>query len=80
LKELAMGHAVRIQSDEQYIAALRVLNNVSGTWRGVGPSSDPVLLLTDDQYNALVEAGVVSTNGKKVKPCGKKGPAKRPTS
>jgi hypothetical protein len=33
------------------------------------------LLLTDAQYNALVEVGVVSANDKEVKGRGKKAPA-----
>jgi hypothetical protein len=74
---MEMGHAVRIHSREQYIRALRVLNNVAGTWQGIGPSSAPVLLLTDPQYQALVEAGVVSANDKEVKGRGKKAPAKK---
>jgi hypothetical protein len=56
LKEMTMGHAVHIQSREQYIAALGVLDHVEGTWRGIGPSSAPVLLLTDKQYSDLVAA------------------------
>jgi len=72
-----MAHAVSIQSRDQYVEALRVLNTMGGTWRGVGPSSDPVLLLTDTQYNALLEAGVVPSNDKEVKARGKKAIAKR---
>ena len=75
-----MGHAVHIRSKEQYIRALRVLDKVSGTWQGVGTSADPVLLLTDAQYNALVEAGVVPANDKEVKDRGKKAPAKKTKS
>jgi hypothetical protein len=75
-----MGHVVHIHSKEQYIAALRVLNKVPGTWQGVGPSSDPVLLLPDAHYNALVEAGVVPANDKEVKARGKKADAKKPKS
>jgi hypothetical protein len=67
-----MGHAVHIHSKEQYIQALRVLDKVAGTWQGIGPSSAPVFLLTDAQYRALVEAGVVSADGKEVKARGKK--------
>jgi hypothetical protein len=67
-----MLHAVHIQSDEQYMAAIKVLNFVKGTWHGRGPSSAPVLLLPDDHYNALIEAGVIPANGKKVKARGKK--------
>jgi hypothetical protein len=61
-EETKMGHAVRIHSREQYIQALRVLDKLPGTWQGVGPASDPVLLVTDVQYNALLEAGVVTSN------------------
>lgn len=75
-----MGHAVHIHSREQEIEALRVLNKVGGTWRGIGTSSDPIMLLTDAQYNALVEAGVVSANDKEVKGRGKKAPAKKTKS
>jgi hypothetical protein len=72
-----MGHAVHIHSQEQYIDALRVLDDVGGTWQGIGTSSDPVLLLTDAQYKALLEAGVVPANDKEVKSRGKKAPAKK---
>lgn len=71
-KETNMAHVVRIKSKEQHIDAIRVLNNVAGTWQAVGTSSDPVLLLTDTQFNALVAAGVVPTNDKEVKPNVKK--------
>ena len=75
-----MGHAVHIRGKEQQIKALRVLDKVGGTWGGIGTSSDPVYLLTDAQYNALVEAGVVPANDKKVKPSGKKASAKKTKS
>ena len=75
-----MGHAVRIRSREQYIEALRVLDRMPGTWRGIGPASDPVLLLTEAQYNALVKAGVVPSSDKKVQPRGKKAVAKKTKS
>ena len=75
-----MGHAVHIHSEEQYVQALRVLNKEKGTWRGVGPASDPVLLLTDTQHNALLRAGVISPNGKEVKVRGKKANGKKTRS
>ena len=75
-----MGHAVHIQSKEQEIQALRVLDKVGGTWQGIGTSSDPVMLLTDAQYNALVEAGVVPANDNEVKGRGKKATAKKAKS
>jgi hypothetical protein len=76
-KEIEVGHAVHIRDNDQYIQALRVLDKVGGTWQGVGTSADPVLLLTDAQYNALLEAGVVSAIDKEVKARGKKAAAKR---
>jgi hypothetical protein len=77
---MEMGHAVHIQSDEQYLAAIGVLNKVGGTWQGIGPASDPVLLLTEAQYTALVEAGVIPANDKEVKSRGKKATAKKSRS
>jgi hypothetical protein len=77
---MEMGHAVHIRSKERYIKALGVLDNVGGTWQGIGTSADPVLLLTDAQYNALVEAGVVPANDKEVTARGKKATAKRTKS
>jgi hypothetical protein len=77
---MEMGHAVHIRSKEQYIQALEVLDKVGGTWHGVGTSSDPVMLLTDAQYNALLEAGVVPANDREVKTRGKKTTAKRTKS
>jgi hypothetical protein len=75
-----MGHAIRIRSKEQYIAALRVLNYMEGTWQGMGPASDPVLLVTDAQYEALVQAGVVPSKDKEVRPHGKKATAPKTKS
>jgi hypothetical protein len=75
-----MGHAVRIRGKEQQIQALRVLDKVGGTWQGRGTSEDPIYLLTDAQYNALVEAGVIAANDKEVKAGGKKASAKKAKS
>jgi hypothetical protein len=75
-----MGYAVRIQSREQFIHAIGVLDKVEGTWRGIGTSAAPVLLVTDAQYNALLEAGAVRSDGKEVKPRGKKAPPKKAKS
>ncbi len=75
-----MGHAVHIQGKERQIQALRVLDKVGGTWQGIGTSDDPIYLLTDAQYNALVEAGVITPadkNDKEVKPRGKKAAGKK---
>jgi hypothetical protein len=75
-----MGHAVHIQSREQFVAALRVLDKLPGMWHSRGPADTPVLLVLDSHYRALVEAGVVAPNGKKEKPHGKKTPAKKARS
>jgi len=75
-----MAHAVHIQSREQYIAAIGVLDRTKGTWQGRGSSSAPVLFVTDEQYNALVEAGVVPANDKEVKARGKKATGKKTES
>jgi hypothetical protein len=75
-----MGHAVHIRGKEQQIEALRVLDKVGGTWQGRGTSDDPIYLLTDAQYNALVEAGVIAANDKEVNSRGKKASAKKTKS
>ena len=75
-----MAHIVRIESREQYIAALNVLDYIEGTFHARGPSSAPILFLTDNQFKALVKAGVVSANGKEVKTRGKKAAAKKAKS
>lgn len=75
-----MGHALHIRSKEQFIEALRVLDHVQGTWQGIGTSEAPILLLTDAQYNALVEAGVVPAKDKEVKARGKKATSKKTKS
>jgi hypothetical protein len=75
-----MGHVVHIRDKEKRIQALGVLDKVGGTWQGVGTSDDPVYLLTDAQFNALVEAGVVPATDKEVKSRGKKASAKKTKS
>jgi hypothetical protein len=73
-----MGHIVRIQSREQMIAAIGVLDELPGMWHGRGTPEAPVLLVLDSHYEALVKAGVVvPANGKKGKPRGKKTTAKK---
>jgi hypothetical protein len=51
--------AVPITSDEQYEKAIEVLDRVGGTWQGVG-QDEWFLLVSPRQYEALVEAGVVT--------------------
>jgi hypothetical protein len=72
-----MGHTVCIQSDEQFIAALGVLDELPGMWHCRGPAESPILLLLDSHYDALVKAGVVAPNGKEGKSRGKKTVAKQ---
>ena len=67
-----MGYIIPVKSREQYIAAIRVLEQLPGTWASRGPSSAPVLLVTDMHYQALVKAGIVSANGKEENGRGKK--------
>jgi cell division GTPase FtsZ len=74
---MAMAHAVRIQSREQFISALDVLDRIGGTWQAVGTSAAPVFLLTNAQYDALIQAGVVTTNGREGKARGNKAEAKK---
>lgn len=62
-----MGHRIHIQSDEQHLAAIRVLHRLKGTWLGIGTAEEPVIVVTDEQFAALVAAGVVSPNGQQVK-------------
>jgi len=50
---------VPITSDEQYEKALEVLTRVGGTFQGVG-FEDKFLLVSGAQYQALVEAQVVT--------------------
>jgi hypothetical protein len=80
MKGIPMGHAIRIQTREQYIAALEVLDFMKGTFVARGPSSAPVLFVTDEQYQALVKAGVISVNGKEGNARGKKAIAKKSKS
>ena len=75
-----MGHKIHIQSKEQHMAAVRVLREVKGTWLGLGTSSDPIIVVTDEQYRALVAAGVIEANGKKDNARGKKAPTKKTKS
>jgi hypothetical protein len=72
-----MGHIVRIQSREQMIAAIGVLDEMPGMWHGRGTPEAPVLLVTEAHYKALVKAGVVPANGTEGKARGKKATAKK---
>jgi hypothetical protein len=76
-EEMVMGHIIRIQSEEQYASALRVLDVVPGTFHASGPSSAPVLVVDDEQYTALLKAGVIGANGKEGKGRGTKASAKK---
>ncbi len=54
--------AVPMTSPEQYEKALEVLDRVGGTFQGVG-FEEKFFLVSQTQYQALVEAGVVSPEG-----------------
>jgi hypothetical protein len=75
-----MEYTIRLQSREQYIAALRILNVVPGIFHASGPSSSPILVLGDTQYQALMNAGVITANGKEERVRGKKTSAKKAKS
>jgi hypothetical protein len=49
---------VPITNSEQYEKALEVLDRVGGTFHGVG-QKEWFLIVTDAQYKALLEAGVI---------------------
>jgi hypothetical protein len=59
--------AVPIKNREQYIKAIEVLDRVGGTWQGVG-QEERCLLVTEDQYKALVEAKVATPEKTKKDP------------
>jgi hypothetical protein len=75
-----MGHVIRIQNKEHFMAALEVLDFLPGTWHCRGTPEVPILLVTDSHYKALVRAGVVQANGKPEKTRGKKTAAKKTKS
>ena len=71
-----MGHVIRIQSREQYKAALKVLDYLPGTWHSRGPTESAVLFVNEEHYRALLKAGVI-TNGKEGNSHGKKAASKK---
>ncbi len=75
-----MSHRIHIKSHEQHLAAIRILDRVKGTWIGLGTSADPVIVVNDQQFDAMVEAGVVAPNGKEVKAHGAKAASKKSKS
>jgi hypothetical protein len=80
LEEVPVTHVIRIQSRKQYIAALKVLDYLPGTWQSRGPTDSAVLLVTDEHYKALTKAGVISANGNEGKARGKKAVATKAES
>jgi hypothetical protein len=71
-KEMEMGHIVRLQSREQFIAAIGVLNQLPGMWHSRGPEASTELLVLDSHHQALISAGVIAPNGKEGESRGKK--------
>jgi hypothetical protein len=51
--------AVVMDNREQYARAIKVLLRVGGSWQGVG-QQERYLLVNQAQYDALVDAGVVT--------------------
>ena len=72
-----MGHIIRLQSREQFVAALRVLDNLPGMWHSRGPIDAAELLVLDNHYEALINAGIVAANGKEGQVRAKKNVAKK---
>ena len=67
---------VQMKDLKQYAKALGVLSRVGGTFQGVG-QDEWFLLVTDAQYEALVEAKVIAPqNGVEEQPRGKKSKSK----
>ena len=62
---------VPIKDEKQYEKAIEVLTRVGGTYHGIG-QKEWFLLVTDAQYQALLEAKVITPdNGRKELPRGK---------
>jgi hypothetical protein len=62
---------VSIKDEKQYEKAIEVLTRVGGTYHGIG-QKEWFLLVTDAQYQALLEAKVItSDNGRRELPRGK---------
>jgi hypothetical protein len=79
-EEVLMMHRVSIASLDQFAKTIGVLNKIPGTFHAVGSSSDRILLVTDEQYKALVKARVISPNDTEVARRGKKKPNQRAKS
>lgn len=63
--------AIKIRSRQQYRKALDVLMQVGGPFQGRGRDKQ-LLVVTQDQYKALIGAGVVKPNGTRACGRGKK--------
>lgn len=74
-----MGHIVRLDR-EQFVKAIGVLNELPGMWHSRGNEEVTELLLLDSHYQALVQAGVISGNGREGKSRGKKTTARKAKS
>ncbi len=71
--------AVPITSNEQYEKAIEVLDRVGGAWQGVG-FEERFLLVSPRQYQALVEAKVVTPENTAKEPQRGKKPGTTPKS
>jgi hypothetical protein len=75
-----MGYIIPIKSREQYMAALRVLDELPGTWSSRGAAELREFYVTPEHYAALVEAGIVKDIRTKSNGRGKKKLAKKTKS
>jgi hypothetical protein len=80
LKDATMGYIIPLKNREHFIAAIGVLNELPGTWSSRGPAEAPVLYVTPEHYDALVDAGVVKDIRTKSNGRGKKKLAKKSKS
>jgi len=72
-----MGHRVHLQNRDQFIAAIKILNELPGVWHSRGPADAVELLVLDSHYQALLNAGVITANGKESNGRGKEKVAKK---
>ena len=63
--------AVHIENPEHQRRALKVLMEIGGPFQGRGREKR-ILVVTNDQYEALIRAGVVKRDGARVHLRGKK--------
>jgi hypothetical protein len=69
IEEIRGMHRLELKDFDTYVKAVGVLTRVGGPFSGRGKD---VLIVTDEQYEAMVEAKVIPANNKKARDRGKK--------